>query len=77
MPRVGSLSTSTRGRCVSHLASATFCWLPPDSVPQPAVDARRADAQALDVLLRRCARSAAGRSQSRTMRSRMLIVMFL
>src|SRR5262249_24289742 len=30
MPRVGSLSTSTLGGQVSHLASATFCRLPPD-----------------------------------------------
>ena len=33
MPRVGSDRISTLGRWVSHLASATFCWLPPDSEP--------------------------------------------
>ena len=36
MPRVGSTRTSTRGAWVSHLASATFCWLPPDSAPSRA-----------------------------------------
>ena len=32
MPRVGSSTISTRGLVDSHLASTTFCWLPPDSV---------------------------------------------
>ncbi len=30
-PRVGSSSTITRGSGCSTLASASFCWLPPDS----------------------------------------------
>ena len=30
-PRVGSSSTTTRGCGCSTLASASFCWLPPDS----------------------------------------------
>ena len=29
MPRVGSSSSSTFGSVASHLASTTFCWLPP------------------------------------------------
>jgi len=29
IPRVGSSSSSTEGSVISHLASATFCWLPP------------------------------------------------
>ena len=32
MPRVGWSRISTRGAGISHLASSTFCWLPPDSV---------------------------------------------
>src|SRR3954454_2205584 len=32
MPRVGSSTMSTRGSVDSHLASTTFCWLPPDRV---------------------------------------------
>src|SRR5690606_23197434 len=32
MPRVGSSTISTFGPVASHLASTTFCWLPPDSV---------------------------------------------
>src|SRR5437868_1084481 len=32
MPRVGSLSRIMRGSVISHLASTTFCWLPPESV---------------------------------------------
>ena len=31
MPRVGSSSISSLGLVASHLASSTFCWLPPDS----------------------------------------------
>src|SRR5206468_2539764 len=31
-PCVGSSSMSTTGLIESHLASATFCWLPPDKV---------------------------------------------
>ena len=31
MPRVGSSITSSFGLVASHLASTTFCWLPPDS----------------------------------------------
>ena len=30
MPRVGSSRISTDGFTSSHLASITFCWLPPD-----------------------------------------------
>src|SRR5580698_6810842 len=30
-PWVGSSRSSTLGRWRSHLASTTFCWLPPDS----------------------------------------------
>ena len=37
---------SAPGRSVSHLASATFCWLPPERVPQRDLDARRPDRQA-------------------------------
>ena len=33
MPRVGSSTISSFGFVASHLASTTFCWLPPDSVP--------------------------------------------
>ena len=33
MPRVGSSRISSRGFEASHLASTTFCWLPPDSAP--------------------------------------------
>ena len=32
IPRVGSSTMSRAGRRLSHLASTTFCWLPPDSV---------------------------------------------
>ena len=32
MPRVGSSTISTAGLRPSHLASTTFCWLPPDSM---------------------------------------------
>ena len=32
MPRVGSSNTTTSQSRCSHLASTTFCWLPPDSV---------------------------------------------
>src|SRR5262249_11111708 len=32
-PCVGSSRTSTDGRVASQRESATFCWLPPDSVP--------------------------------------------
>src|SRR5215469_13388948 len=32
MPRVGSSTISTVGLRPSHLASTTFCWLPPDSI---------------------------------------------
>ena len=32
-PRVGSSSSSTSESTASHLPSATFCWLPPLSVP--------------------------------------------
>ena len=32
MPRVGSSTISTAGLRLSHLASTTFCWLPPDSM---------------------------------------------
>ena len=31
MPRVGSSRMSTCGSVASHLASTTFCWLPPES----------------------------------------------
>ena len=31
MPRVGSSTISSAGWRPSHLASTTFCWLPPDS----------------------------------------------
>ena len=31
-PRVGSSSSSTSASCTSSRPSATFCWLPPDSV---------------------------------------------
>ena len=33
MPRVGSSKMIARGCIASHLASTTFCWLPPESVP--------------------------------------------
>ena len=33
MPRVGSSRIRSRGFEASHLASTTFCWLPPDSAP--------------------------------------------
>src|SRR5699024_4957675 len=36
MLRVGSSSTSSRGRMASHRASSTFCWLPPESSPTTA-----------------------------------------
>ncbi len=32
MPRVGSSTISRVGSVASHLASTTFCWLPPDMV---------------------------------------------
>ena len=32
MPRVGSSTMRMEGRRPSHLASTTFCWLPPDSI---------------------------------------------
>ena len=46
MPRVGSSKMMTRGCIASHLASTTFCWLPPESEPTGVADARRADAEA-------------------------------
>ena len=33
MPRVGSSKISTAGLVSSHLASITFCWLPPERSP--------------------------------------------
>ena len=33
MPRVGSSRISTSGSVKIHLASTTFCWLPPESLP--------------------------------------------
>ena len=32
-PRVGSKNSRIRASVASSLASTTFCWLPPDSVP--------------------------------------------
>jgi len=32
IPRVGSSKISTFGAIISHLASTTFCWLPPDKL---------------------------------------------
>ena len=31
IPRVGLVNTKSRGRIDSHFATATRCWLPPDS----------------------------------------------
>ena len=45
MPRVGSSKIMTCGCIDSHLASTTFCWLPPDSVPTSVVDRRRLDVE--------------------------------
>ena len=77
MPRVGSLSTSTRGRWVSHLASATFCWLPPDSVPSARLDVGRADAQPLDVAARDVALGGRAQPEPVGCARGSLIVMFL
>ena len=41
MPRVGSSRMSTLGLSASHLASATFCWLPPDRRLTGDVEQRR------------------------------------
>ena len=40
MPRVGSSSTSTSTSWCSSRATATFCWLPPDSSPTLCADPR-------------------------------------
>ena len=48
MPRVGSASTRTLGGQVSHLASATFCWLPPDRL-RAAARPSAAGSQRLDM----------------------------
>jgi len=47
MPRVGSSSSSTDGPVSRHFASATFCWLPPDSLSTSVA--------LLGVLIRSCA----------------------
>ncbi len=46
-PRVGSSTKSTRGSTASSFASATFCWLPPESVRHRLVDAGAANAEPL------------------------------
>ena len=62
MPRVGSTSTRTRGAWVSHLASATFCWLPPESEPSLASTCRAATPRRC-VCTAAVARSAVGPEQ--------------
>ena len=52
-PRVGSSSTITRGSGCSTLASASFCWLPPDSDDAAASQRAGADAEVGDRLLQR------------------------
>ena len=44
-PWVGSSRMRTEGRVASQRASATFCWLPPESVRDRRVDGRRLDAR--------------------------------
>ena len=46
-PRVGSSSTTTRGCGCSTLASASFCWLPPDSDEARCAQVAGADAEGL------------------------------
>ena len=52
MPRVGWSRMSTRGAGISHLASSTFCWLPPESVPVSLLDAGRDDPHPLGEIAR-------------------------
>jgi hypothetical protein len=47
---VGSSSSSTRQSRSSQRASTTFCWLPPDSVPDLPVDVGRPDLEGGDLL---------------------------
>ena len=63
-PRPGSArrGSSTAGRVASQRASATFCWLPPESVRDGRVERRRLDREALR---RRSSRSRAPSGESR------------
>ncbi len=45
MPRVGSSKIITLGFIESHLASTTFCWLPPGERADGGADRRRLDAE--------------------------------
>ena len=63
MPRVGSSTISTRGSVASHLASTTFCWLPPDRVDTGSVEPRRLDLQPLRPGRAAARRSAAAEQQ--------------
>src|SRR4051794_28430501 len=54
MPRVGSSMISSLGSVASHLASTTFCWLPPDRKPT-------GSPRSCSLICRRCAQSAATR----------------
>ena len=76
MPRVGSLSTSTLGGQVSHLASATFCWLPPDRLCS-SVSTVGGRIDSASAWRRAMSRSTPGLSHSRAMRPSTLIDMFL
>ena len=62
MPRVGSSRIRTRGFDASHLASTTFCWLPPDSAPTELVDAGHPDVELLACTRRRPRAPSAARS---------------
>ena len=65
MPRVGSSKISTAGFMSSHLASITFCWLPPERSPTGVEQRRRADPQtaAVDLGGRRSARRSMSRQR--------------
>ena len=55
MPRVGSSTMSSDGRRPSHLASTTFCWLPPESDVIGLHEATVLDLQARSPIARRSA----------------------
>ena len=56
--------SSRAGVIDSHLASTTFCWLPPDSVPTSVVDAGRAGCRGGGAAARRCARLGAAADEA-------------
>ena len=58
--------SAASGRVFSHLASMTFCWLPPDSLPTGEFDRRRADVEALADRPRRSPLARRVRDQARS-----------